>query len=155
MKRRKLTRKQLNQWDEFRLCRYFTRADGTKGVYPPYVLVYKNNLYQVQVVHSSDWDKVHENSIQQPDVPMFWLSIKMLDRRVLRDWRHLQRIKNELIGEEHEGVEVFPAESRLVDGANQYHMWVFADPKHRFKFGYTQRSVDYSGKYGARQRKKE
>jgi hypothetical protein len=53
------------------------------------------------------------------------LSIKRVDRDVIRDWRDLQRIKNELCGPEWEGVELFPAESRLVDTANQYHLWCF------------------------------
>lgn len=53
------------------------------------------------------------------------LSIKRRDQRVIRDWRDLQRIKNELAGDEWEAIEIFPAESRLVDSANQYHLWCF------------------------------
>jgi hypothetical protein len=52
------------------------------------------------------------------------LSIKRFDRAAVRDWRHLQAIKNEVAGPEREAVELFPAESRLVDGANEYHLWV-------------------------------
>lgn len=54
------------------------------------------------------------------------LSIKRFDREPFRDWRHLQAIKNEVCGWEREGVELFPAESRLVDQANQTHLWVMA-----------------------------
>lgn len=39
-------------------------------------------------------------------------------------WRDKQRIKNELFGPERTAVEVFPAESRLVDGANMFHLWI-------------------------------
>jgi hypothetical protein len=39
-------------------------------------------------------------------------------------WAEKQRIKNELFGEESTAIEVFPAESELVDGANMYHIWV-------------------------------
>lgn len=53
-----------------------------------------------------------------------WLSIRRNDRRALRDWRDFQRIKNDLAGPEREAFELFPAESRLVDTANQYHLWV-------------------------------
>lgn len=53
------------------------------------------------------------------------LSIKRIDRTVIHDWRDLQRIKNELAGLEWEGIELYPAESRLVDTANQYHLWCF------------------------------
>lgn len=73
--------------------------------------------------------------------PMVHLSIKRNDRNTIRDWRHLQRIKNELVGPECEGVELYPAESRLVDAANQYHLWVFTDPENRYPFGATEREV--------------
>jgi hypothetical protein len=63
-----------------------------------------------------------------PDHPMGeWvhLSIKDHDRSARHDWRDLQRIKNELVGEEFEAIEIYPAESRLVDTCNQYHLYVF------------------------------
>ena len=52
------------------------------------------------------------------------LSIRHNDRRPIRDWRQFQRIKNELAGEQREALEIYPAESRLVDEANSYHLWV-------------------------------
>lgn len=55
------------------------------------------------------------------------LSLHNTQRSPVRDWRHLQRIKNELCGPEREAVEIFPAESRLLDVANEYHLWVFPD----------------------------
>ncbi|HRH85667.1 MAG TPA: hypothetical protein PLO41_02360 [Rubrivivax sp.] len=72
---------------------------------------------------------------------MFWLSIKRRDRAPVHDWRELQQIKNMIVGDEHEGFEVYPAESRLVDTANQYHVWVFVDPAVRLPVGYGQREV--------------
>lgn len=57
------------------------------------------------------------------------LSIKRQDREPIHDWRDLQRIKTELCGAEAEGVEIYPAESRVVDMANQYHLWVFTKLK--------------------------
>lgn len=78
--------------------------------------VWKNSRYTVIVkkeAHPSD-----------PEMPRrLYLSIKRNDKEVIRDWRDLQRIKNELLGPEQEMVELFPAESRLVDTANQYHLW--------------------------------
>lgn len=44
-------------------------------------------------------------------------------------WRDKQKIKNELWGEEYTAIEVFPAQSELVDEANMYHMWIFKDYK--------------------------
>lgn len=60
------------------------------------------------------------------------LNIRRRDGAVVRDWRHLQRIKNELIGAECEAIEIFPAESRLVDTCNKYHLWGYTDPTFRF-----------------------
>jgi hypothetical protein len=55
---------------------------------------------------------------------MIHLSIKTNDRSPVIDWRDKLRIKNELCGEDAEAVELYPAMSRVVDGANQFHLWV-------------------------------
>ena len=82
--------------------------------------------------------------------PCVHLSIKRCDRREIRDWRDMQRIKNELVDAEAEGVELYPAESRLVDTANQYHLWVFFS---KLPFGFDQgRFVSETNVYAARQR---
>ena len=39
------------------------------------------------------------------------------------DWREMQRIKNEVCGHEWEAVELFPAETRLIDPSNYYILW--------------------------------
>lgn len=71
------------------------------------------------------------------------LNIRRRDGKpIFRDWRHFQRIKNELVGEECEGVELYPAESRLTDTSNKYHIWCNADPKYRFPFGFEERDVE-------------
>jgi hypothetical protein len=41
-------------------------------------------------------------------------------------WSELQRVKNEIAGPEAEAYEIFPAESRLVDGGPAY--WLFVAP---------------------------
>jgi hypothetical protein len=78
------------------------------------------------------------------------LSIKRNDKSPLHDWRDLQRIKNEILGNEEEAMELYPAESRLVDGAN-HHLWCF---RMRAPFGYdAQRCVMLPvGMDGAKQR---
>lgn len=63
------------------------------------------------------------------------LSIKRYDRRAIRNWRHFQQIKNEVCGPEAEAVELYPAESRLADNANQYHLWVMMEPHAPGEFG--------------------
>jgi hypothetical protein len=59
------------------------------------------------------------------EVPVRHLSINRVDRRPIRNWRHLQQIKNEVCGELWTGTEYFPPEDRLIDSANQYHLFCF------------------------------
>lgn len=53
------------------------------------------------------------------------LSIKRHDKEPMQDWRVMQRIKTEIAGAETEAFELYPAESRVVDTANQYHLYAF------------------------------
>lgn len=82
------------------------------------------------------------------------LSIKRNDRKPIRDWRIMQRIKNEVVGQEREAYEAYPAESMLIDESNQYHLWVL--PKGSvLPFGFADRMVGSSeraAEAGARQR---
>ena len=83
-------------------------------------------------------DKTPEHNLE--DIEMWHLSIKRHDREPFHDWRVMQRIKNAICGPEAEGVELYPAESRLVDTSNQYHLWVVVGGV-RFPFGWTERAV--------------
>lgn len=94
-----------------------------EGSHPCYV----NDVYQVSVRQLEATEHMG---------PMVHLSIRRLDREPVHDWRDFQEIKNQLVGPECEGVELYPAESRLMDTANQYHLWVFKDPTYRIPFGY-------------------
>lgn len=82
---------------------------------------WRNDKYQVAVF--DDGETIH-------------LSIKRNDRAPIHDWRDLQEIKNQLVGPEHEAIELYPAESRRIDTANQYHLWVLKDPNQRFPVGF-------------------
>ena len=90
-------------------------------------------------------------TVDTPLGPMDWLSIKRLDKAPIHDWRDLQRIKNELLGPEREAVELYPAESRLMDTSNQYHLWALP-PGKRFPFGMVDRCVTEEQALGTRQR---
>lgn len=85
------------------------RVTRLAGGVPP-VRVYANDIYQV-----SEYDS---------ESGMTHLSIKRQDRHVVKDWRHLQAIKNEVCGPERTAIEIYPPESQLVDSANEYHLWV-------------------------------
>jgi hypothetical protein len=88
--------------------------------------VYINSLYQV-IVRRIEPTNPRGLGAQVE------LSIRRLDNQPVHDWRDLQRIKNEILGPEVECVELYPAESRLVDTANQY--WLYAIEGLRWPFG--------------------
>jgi hypothetical protein len=73
--------------------------------------------------------------------PMWYLSIKRNDKEVIWDWRELQEIKNLICGESNEGIQLFPAEDRVVDTANQYHLFVIKDAGVQFPVGFPSRMV--------------
>lgn len=83
---------------------------------------------------------------------MVHLSIKRIDKECIHDWRDLQEIKNMLVGVQCEGFEIYPAERRLVDTANQYHLWVFLDPHAMMPIGFPGRLTNNESGGGAVQR---
>lgn len=103
--------------------------------------VWINDTYQVQTRDCGD-NLIHINIRRRDGGP------------ILRDWRHFQQIKNELVGPECEAIELYPAESRLVDTSNKYHLWAIKDPTFRFPIGMEDRDVCYEsgGAPGLRQR---
>jgi len=99
---------------------------------------YENDIYIVMVFRGkqADW-QVHDKELKGQ---ITYLSIKNRDKTAIHDWRHFQQIKNELVGEDREAIEIYPNENRLVDTANQYHLFVF--PKnYNLPFGWNTRSV--------------
>jgi len=80
------------------------------------------------------------------DHPLWHLMICRMDDAPCRDWTIFQAIKNEIIGPEYEAIELYPAQSRLMDVFNKYHLWVLA-PKDdeelppRFPFGCRHRGL--------------
>ena len=88
--------------------------------------VFLNNIYRVQV---------------RREAAIVQLTITRLDGQPCKNWRHFQQIKNEIVGPEFEAVELFPAESRLVDMDNEYHLWVNTGADFRFPFGFGRRHV--------------
>lgn len=108
------------------------------------VFMYQNSLY---TIHLRLLGATLENAL--------WLSIRRNDRQAVHDWRHFQRIKNELVGPEREAVEIFPKESQLVDTANSYHLWVLDEVDSLpfgFKDGRTVATPDEAAEVGAGQR---
>lgn len=109
------------RWTEFEA---FYIPDDLRGF--PDDRGWVNSLYQV---------------VESPMAPgWIHLSVKRRDGNPVHDWRDLQRIKNELVGPEAEAVELYPAESRLVDAANRFHLWC-STTQGKFPFGFSHRLV--------------
>jgi hypothetical protein len=103
-------------WDKFEEATPV--VNGKKIDLDPHQTIWKNRFYVVV------------KTILEPEIGEasgLHLSIRHNERKAIRDWRHFQRIKNELAGSEREAVEIFPPESQLVDTSNQYHLWVLPE----------------------------
>lgn len=74
------------------------------------------------------------------DQGMIQLGIAAHDGTARHDWRDFQAIKNQLAGAETEAVELYPAESRLLDPSNYYTLWCFPGVR-RLKIGVDVRDV--------------
>jgi hypothetical protein len=101
--------------------------------------IWTNDIYVVQVLRNipvTVWKEPNGNPLLVTEI-----SIRRKDREAIPDWRHFQWIKNQLVGEQNEGVELYPAEDRLLDTANQYYIWVFQNSRFRFPFGHFNRMV--------------
>lgn len=112
-----MTNPQWTKWTEHKNSA-FNSVTGEEQPLDENETLYANGLFHVLL------------KVLQPNAGLagaLWLSIRRNDRKAIRDWRHFQRIKNELAGAEREGIEIFPPESSLVDGANQYHLWILPE----------------------------
>ncbi len=109
--------------DEFTLVRIIPVSDVMKNIVGE-VEVYKNSTYNV-----SKSRKVLGDSSE-----IIHLVICRHDNQPLCGWADKQFIKNQIVGPEYTGVEVFPPESNLTDAANCYHIWVYPDPAFRLPF---------------------
>lgn len=99
---------------------------------------YMNELYVVSVFKNSP------HGIGEQAGEVWHLSIRRQDREACHDWRHFQQIKNEICGTECEGLELYPSESRVLDAANQYHIYVFMNPEMKIAIGYN--DIDGNGR---------
>lgn len=65
--------------------------------------------------------------------PYIMIGITHIDESAHHDWRDFQAIKNDIAGRDWEGVELYPAESRLKDPSNRFYLWCV--PRGILKFG--------------------
>lgn len=132
-------------WDDFYKANYPAGSQSDQELRERGGLLMKSSLYTACALPMNRDDGMDG---------IVHLSIKRNDRKPIRDWRHMQTMKNILVGKEREGVEIYPAESSLVDESNQYHMWILPLSWH-LPFGFAIRSVgsvERAASSGARQR---
>ncbi len=108
---RRMMKQGWTPWEDWTDRAYATEAYRNK---PRDLLSFhKNGIYTVQeFLRPSPWGEIT------------LLMVRRNDAAPVRSWGDLQRIKNELTGPERVAVEVYPAETDLVDDANIYHLWV-------------------------------
>ena len=88
-------------------------------------LFYANDVYSVQLYRGKVADQyLHPEVADDWAGKVEYISIRRNDREPCDSWRDFQEIKNQLCGPDREAVQIYPAEWRLVDTANQYHLWV-------------------------------
>src|SRR4029079_9754071 len=75
--------------------------------------MFSNELYTVSLRQYDDgW--IFNNG------PWAQMGIWTNNGQARHDWREFQRIKNDLVGPEWEAIELYPAESRLLDPSNYW-----------------------------------
>lgn len=92
-------------------------VDLTEGVHPEWLTyAYSNNRYVVMIEVGAPMTggvTAIKTMIQRHD-----------DKPIANHWAELQRIKNEIFGDDVTGIEYYPACSDLVDVANIYWLWI-------------------------------
>ena len=55
------------------------------------------------------------------------LSITRIDKSPIHSWRDLQRIKDQVAGEDRTAIEIYPKKKDVTDTANIYHLWILPE----------------------------
>ena len=79
-------------------------------------IAWKNNHYTVQLYRC---ERVILGKLMDK------VMIRRNDGEPIREWRVLQKIKDQIIGEDKMAIQVFPPKEELVDVANLY--WIFTE----------------------------
>lgn len=97
------------EWEEVPLTVEMRATYGLSGLQR----AWRNAVYSVQQFPNAT-----------PEGEVTLLMVRRHDAAPVRSWSDMQRIKNDLAGEDRVAVEVYPREEDLVDQANLYHLWV-------------------------------
>ncbi len=78
---------------------------------------YKNNWYVVMIYDNQE--TTHGKAIR--------IMVQRHDDEPIHSWMDLQKIKNEIFGNEVVAIEYYPKQSELVDQHNIYWLWIFPE----------------------------
>lgn len=87
--------------------------------------MYKSTRYTLWVYNGAAADVVVKDAALKGRCT--YISLKRNDGEPIDSWADKQAIKNIFAGPGREGIEIFPAEQRLVDAANQYHLFILPE----------------------------
>lgn len=118
----------MNTWQPLARNIEIERSLPDEGENYIYEEIWENDIYHVALVRN----------VKEPIWPtgMTWLTITRLDKQPCDDWRAFQFIKNQLVGEECEALQLYPAESRLMDIGNYAYLFCLPDKTMRLPFGF-------------------
>lgn len=77
-----------------------------------------NEVYSCCVDRDSDMHALGN------EIRLVHISYHRRDRAPCEDWREAQAIKTAVCGPDAEGIALYPSERRVMDTANEYHIWV-------------------------------
>lgn len=98
----------------------FEQIDLSKANFIPKGMTraYRNTRFTVMV---------YDNSLVTTGTAIRVMVQKHDDTPILNHWSEMQKIKNEIFGEETTAVEYYPPKSQLIDDHNIYWFWIFPD----------------------------
>lgn len=117
--------KKTGNWGEWKDFSDKIRDPSFAAIAPQGVWkIFANNFCSVQI-----------SRINLSSAHGYKLGIRLNDQSTHLEWSDIQRIKNELLGEVYEGIQIFPREQDLVDEANMYWLWVLPHEKTLADYG--------------------
>lgn len=87
--------------------------------------IWVNNEYTVMHYEGRDADFAVVNRSLKGQCD--YISIRNNTRTPCRNWEDFQRIKNQLVGPERWGIEIYPTDEMLVNDCHQYHIFVLPE----------------------------
>ena len=134
VKEKKLSKKYLSKMFE-KSKMIFEDNNRTIGTFKKYCEIfhrdmakrecYENEVYAVYLYRKKNADDmIHEDSFKGK---CDYISLRRHDKKPTNNWQDMQTIKNRLLGTNCEAIQIFPAEDRMINTANQYHLIVFPE----------------------------